>query len=53
MDEKLHPLEKRKQVDVKLADYDIGFQAGLDGEPRNLSKTEDWLRGWFDAQEPE
>jgi hypothetical protein len=35
--------------DQALADFDIGFQAALDGEPIDEAATEDWRRGYRDA----
>ena len=42
--------EQQEQEDIRLAEYDVGFQAGLDGEPRDPSRSLDWLRGWTDSR---
>jgi hypothetical protein len=42
-------IEDLEREDEDLADYDIGFQAGLDGEPFDESTTGAWKRGWKDA----
>ena len=41
--------EQQEQEDIRQAEYDVGFQAGLDGEPSNSSRSLDWLRGWMDS----
>jgi len=46
-------IEDLEREDEDLADYDIGFQAGLDGEPIDESATDAWKRGWKDAVLPE
>jgi hypothetical protein len=42
-------LEDLEREDEELADFDIGFQAGLDGEPFDRAATDAWQRGWNDA----
>ena len=42
-------LEDQDREDEQLADFDIGFQAGLDGQPLNELATDDWKRGWRDS----
>ncbi|WP_157468001.1 hypothetical protein [Edaphobacter aggregans] len=34
----------------EVADCEIGFQAGIDGEPFNENQTAAWQRGWRDSQ---
>jgi hypothetical protein len=45
------PFDEREHTDEELADHDIGFEAGVAGEPNDDSKSEAWQRGWADAQE--
>ncbi|MBB5061241.1 hypothetical protein HDF16_005977 [Granulicella aggregans] len=42
------PIENDPQYQ---ADRKIGFQAGLDGQGSDDSKSHGWQRGWADAQE--
>ena len=44
-------VDQRDREDEELADFDIGFQAGLAGEPLDETATAAWKRGWQDAQE--
>jgi hypothetical protein len=45
------PFDSRDRTDEELADHDIGFEAGLAGEPNDETKSPSWQRGWADAQE--
>jgi hypothetical protein len=42
-------LEDMEREDEALANFDIGFQAHLDGEPMNESEGDGWKRGWQEA----
>jgi hypothetical protein len=47
--QRLMSLEDLEREDEELADYDIGFQAGQDGQPIDGTATDAWKRGWKDA----
>jgi hypothetical protein len=44
-------IDASEQETVDLAEREIGFQAGLDGEELDPAKSSAWQRGWADAQE--
>lgn len=43
--------DKLSPVDETSSDYKAGFQAGLNLEPLDDSKSAVWQRGWADAEE--
>ena len=46
------PEEDLREVeDRNLAEYDVGFQAGLDDELFDNRKSWAWCRGWIAAKE--
>ncbi len=44
---------KRVKQDVRLADYDRGFQARLDGDMFEFDRQLAWRRGWLEADTQE
>ena len=45
------PFLLRQRFDEEIDDYDLGFQAGKDGQGADDTKSEAWQRGWDEAQE--
>jgi len=40
-----------EQMITRGFDREIGFQAGVDGQPNDDTQSLAWQRGWADAQE--
>jgi hypothetical protein len=47
------PTPARKLEDARLADYDNGFQAQIDGAGFSFDQPLDWRRGWLEADTAE
>lgn len=48
---KVEPFLLCPRSDEEIAEYDLGFQAGKDGQEADDTKSEAWQRGWAEAQE--
>jgi len=44
-------LDAREREDEYLSQREVGFQAGIEGEPRGESQSAGWIKSWDDAQD--